>query len=67
MWEAKIPEFINEKYIEIRRSALRNEVMWPEWIPFFNVEQKSYENIIDDMKKSFIDQLNFMDTYINGL
>jgi len=61
-WESEIPTFIEETYIKIYNSALRNDVMWPDWIPYFDSKGKTYEGIIEDMLNAFKTQLSWMDS-----
>lgn len=62
-WAEKIPQFIDGQYRLIRRSAERNEKMWPDWI----VPSSSYEQSVIEMRDAFLRQLNWMDGKIRSL
>lgn len=62
VWRRDIPIFIDATYKRIRRSALRNELMWPEWHSIFSY--KNYDECVDEMKNNFIRQVDYMNTII---
>lgn len=66
-WKLCIPEYIDKQYKIIYRSALRNEIMWPSWEKCCQYPQKSYSDLVGEMKDAFITQLEYMNTYINQL
>ena len=66
-FESEIPNYIVEQYNKIYNSALRNDAMWPNWITYFNPEERSYEDIVTDMINAFKTQLSWMDSQIQNL
>lgn len=48
----------------IHQSALRNEKMWPDWQELNQYGVKSYQEIVEEMKESFLKQLKWMDYQI---
>lgn len=60
----RIPEFIENEYIMIENSARRNELLWTDWHPVYDYPNKTYSQVVDDMKRSFISQLLWMDQQI---
>lgn len=67
LWIEHIPSFIDELYIQIYQSALRNEQMWPDWYPMYGYPIKDYLTLIEEMKVFFEAQINYVDDYINSL
>lgn len=65
-WMTKIPLYIDEQYEKIYRSALRNEKMWTKWNGLNYYGIKTYEEIVEDMKSSFMEQLQWMDQQIES-
>ena len=63
VWSEQIPKYIDEQYNKIHRSAKRNEMIWPDWI----VPSSSYEQSVQEMKETYITQLNWMDEQIKNL
>lgn len=63
VWSEQIPNYIDEQYHTIYRSAKRNEMIWPDWI----VPASSYEQSVQEMKEAFVTQLNWMDEQINNM
>ncbi len=60
----KVPEFIDERYQEIEKSALRNELMWPNWHPSYKYPDVSYKECVENMKRYYLDQLEWLDNQI---
>ena len=63
LWKDYIPGYIDQQFKLIHKSALRNEKMWPNWL----VSSNTYEYHVEEMKKVFISQLNWMNDYIVNL
>ena len=63
----EIPQFIDEQYELIHKSAERNEKMWPVWNDWNHYPEKTYEEIVTDMKNCFLEQLEWMDEEIQNL
>lgn len=64
-WKSKIPQYIDEQASLIRKAALRNEKMWPDWHPINNYPEKSWDEMINDMKRSLLRQIGWMDEQYN--
>ena len=67
VWIDNIPKFIDEKAKYLRRSIHRNEVMWPSWHEVNGYPSQTWEERIEKMKISFLEQLQYVDEQINGL
>ncbi len=68
IWKQKIPEFIDNRYSEISRSALRNETfIWTMWYERYEYPQKTYREIVDKMKQIFIERLEWMNEQVKNL
>lgn len=65
IWRNDIPKYIDEQYALIYHSALRNEKMWPEWHELNQYGIKSYRDVVLDMKQSYSEQLEWMDSQIS--
>lgn len=62
IWKNEIPLYIDKAYNAIRRSALRNEQIWPEWNSIYNGKQ--YDECVHEMKSNLIRQIDYMDNNI---
>ena len=67
LWEQRIPEFIDTQVARIRRSALRNEQMWNDWISVNDYPSKSYDECIAEMKEDFLLQQKWLDAQFKAL
>ena len=67
IWRIKIPLFIENKYNHIHMAAERNEQMWSNWHSVNDFPGKNYKQIVDDMVKSFINQIDWMNEQINAM
>lgn len=65
VWLEQIPAFIDGQYDLIRRSAERNEMMWPDYCEEFNTTEKTYHQSVIEMKEAFLTQLEWMDQKIS--
>lgn len=59
-WKSIIPDYIDYQSAKIRRSALRNELLWPDW-PF---SDNTFEQHVELMKEAFSNQLEWMNSYV---
>ena len=66
-WKYSIPSYIDEQYTLIRNSALRNEVMWNDWSYVNRYPQISYDQLVKEMKETFIEQLEWMNNIIEKM
>lgn len=66
-WKYHIPIFIDAQYTLIHNAAERNETMWTEWHPVNQYPEKTYHQLVLDIKQAFIDQLDWMDAEIDQL
>lgn len=66
IWLDKIPTFIDNQYMTIRRAAERNDIMWPEWCPENKAGSRTYKESVDFMKTSLIEQIYWMDLKIQN-
>ena len=64
LWKEHIPNYVDQLYLQIHKSAERNEQMWPEWHKFNKFGEISYKELIDKLKESFIEQVEWMDKEI---
>ena len=64
-WKSTIPQYIDEQASLIRNAALRNEKMWPDWHPFNNYPDKSWDEMINDMKTNLLRQIGWIDEQYN--
>lgn len=67
IWTAEIPQFIDRTAAYIDRAARRNEAMWPDWHPLNCYPQKSFIELVKEMKKAFLRQVDYLDKEINAL
>lgn len=65
-FETRIPGYIDGVVTEIRRSAYRNEQMWPDWHSINEFPETSYDELIADMKNSLMEQLYWMERQISS-
>ncbi len=66
VWLEKIPKFIDDQYELIKRAALRNDKMWPNFCPETKADEKTYEQNVMEMKDAFIKQIEWMDNSIQN-
>lgn len=66
IWLDKIPKFIDDQYQLIKRAALRNDKMWPNFCPETMADTKTYEQNVMEMKDAFIKQIEWMDHSIQN-
>lgn len=62
-WKSIIPDYIDSQAAKIRKSALRNELLWPDW-PF---SQYNFEQHAVLMREAFSAQLEWMNSYVQNL
>lgn len=62
VWKSEIPIYIEKTYQTIRRAALRNEEMWPEWNEIY--DNISYDECVKNMMISYERQIDYMDSII---
>lgn len=67
LWKEHIPEYINQQYKKIHKSAERNEQMWPEWHKLNQYGKITYKELIENMINSFILQIEWMDGEIGKM
>lgn len=65
-WKEQIPLYIDKQYEYINNSALRNRVLWTDWVTWYYGE-KSYQEYVEDMKEAFLSQLEWMNTEIHNM
>ena len=58
---------MSARVARIRRSALRNEQMWNDWISVNDYPSKSYDECIADMKEDFLLQQKWLDAQFQAL
>ena len=63
-WKEDIPKFIEQQYNMIRKSALRNEFMWKDWLP--NDYFSNYDESVRYMLAWYNDHVEWLDGQING-
>ena len=63
LWKNYIPNYIDQQFNLVHRSALRNEKMWPNWL----MSAGTWEESVLSMKESFAAQLEWMHVWINNL
>lgn len=63
-WEERVPNYVDQLYQQIHRSAERNEQMWPNWHNLNKYGKISYKQLVDNIKDSFLVQLQWMDEQI---
>lgn len=66
IWLEKIPKFIDDQYKLIKRAALRNDKMWPNFCPETKAAEKTYEQNVMEMKDAFVKQIEWMDNSIQN-
>lgn len=64
-WREDIPNFIDRKYLAIRKSALRNEAMWDDWLP--NDNYSNFDESVDYMKAWYIAHFAWLDSQISNM
>lgn len=64
VWASDVPVFIDDTYQRIRRSALKNEQMWPEWHEIYG--NKIFDECVMEMKNVFLRQIDYMDKVIEN-
>lgn len=64
VWVEKIPDYVDQLYQNIHKSAERNEQMWPKWEKGNKYGRISYKELVDKLKESFLEQLEWMDREI---
>lgn len=64
VWLDSIPKFIDSQFELVHRSALRNDIMWPDFCPETQATEKTYEQNVQDMKDAFFKQIEWMDNSI---
>lgn len=67
IWEEQIPAYMDYLYNKVKRSAKRNELMWPNWHTVNCYPEKSYDQLYEEMKQSFFRQLEYMNNEIRKL
>ena len=65
VWLDKIPQFIDEQYDLIHRSAERNEIMWPDYCEESHATEKTFHKSIEEMKDASVTQIEWMDKKIS--
>ena len=59
-----IPDYIDERYLEIRESAEANGEMWPIWTKENNDENMTVADAVERLKNRFSFRLEWMDNAI---
>ena len=67
LWKEHIPDYINQQYKKIHKSAERNEQMWPEWHKLNQYGKITYKELIENMINSFNSQIEWMDGEIGKM
>jgi hypothetical protein len=67
LWKEHIPDYINQQYKKIHKSAERNEQMWSEWHYLNKFGKITYKELIENMIKSFKLQIEWMDGEIRKM
>ena len=63
IWEECIPNFIDVQYALIHNAAERNETLWTDWC----YPEKTYQQVVQEMKEAFLIQLAWMNEQIEKL
>ncbi|UTC48243.1 CotH kinase family protein [Treponema vincentii] len=65
-WRDRIPTFIDAQYKLIHNAAERNETLWTDWHKVNQYPEKTYHQLVLDIKQAFIDQLEWMGSEIEN-
>lgn len=66
LWRERIPLFIDNQMMEIYRSALRNEQMWPNWKSVNHYPDEDYDDYVEDMIDDFVLHIDWLNEQISN-